>query len=79
MGHLTNKRTKITADLLSTEEYDQLEFEADVFAGEVLASKWLMRQLDIVDDQFVLLRLRRFPSFLMVSAILRNKFVLSDA
>lgn len=51
MGHLTNKRTKITADLLSTEEYDQLEFEADVFAGEVLASKWLMRQLDIVDEE----------------------------
>ena len=31
--------------------YDQLEFEADLFAGEVLASKWLMRQLDIVNSQ----------------------------
>ena len=49
MGHLTGGLTKVTADLLSADEYDRLEFEADTFAGEVLASKWLMRQLDIVD------------------------------
>jgi hypothetical protein len=55
LGHLDDGRTKITADLLSRSEYQQLEFEADVFAGEVLASKWLMRQLDIVDENDIAL------------------------
>lgn len=32
------------------ELYARLEFEADMFAGEVLASKWLMRDIDVVDD-----------------------------
>ena len=50
LGHLDNKRTSITSGLLSREEYDQFEFEADIFAGEVLASKWIMRQIDIVDE-----------------------------
>jgi len=50
LGHLTNKRTRITSNLLSCEEYERLEFEADIFAGEVLASKWIMRQIDIVDE-----------------------------
>lgn len=52
MGHLKdNKVTSITADLLSAKRYNQLEFEADIFAGEVLASKWIMRHLDIVDER----------------------------
>ncbi len=36
---------KIPPDL-----YAQLEFEADMFAGEVLASKWLMRDINIMND-----------------------------
>ncbi|MEG0835682.1 MAG: ImmA/IrrE family metallo-endopeptidase [Christensenellaceae bacterium] len=55
LGHLDNKRTKITSDLLDRTEYDQLEFEADIFAGEVLASKWIMRTLDIVDENDIAL------------------------
>lgn len=55
MGHLTNKHTKVTSDMLSADEYNRLEFEADTFAGEVLASKWLMRQLDIVDESDIAL------------------------
>ncbi|GHV48174.1 hypothetical protein FACS189499_07040 [Clostridia bacterium] len=50
LGHLDNERTRITSDLMSREEYEQFEFEADIFAGEVLASKWIMRQIDIVDE-----------------------------
>jgi Zn-dependent peptidase ImmA (M78 family) len=50
LGHLDDQRTQISAGLLPTEEYDRMEFEADIFAGEVLASKWLMRQLDIVEE-----------------------------
>lgn len=55
LGHLDNKLTKITKDLLSADEYNQLEFEADIFAGEVLASKWIMRNLDIVDENEIAL------------------------
>ncbi|MCX7749200.1 MAG: ImmA/IrrE family metallo-endopeptidase [Clostridia bacterium] len=55
LGHLGNERTKITSDMLSREEYEQLEFEADNFAGEVLASKWLMRQIDIIDENDIAL------------------------
>ncbi len=36
---------KISSDL-----YEQLEFEADMFAGEVLASKWLMRDINILNE-----------------------------
>jgi hypothetical protein len=52
LGHLKdNKVTSITTDKLDEETYSRLEFEADMFAGEVLASKWIMRHLDIVDEQ----------------------------
>ena len=51
LGHLkTNKVKSITVDNLDFDLYNQLEFEADIFAGEVLASKWIMRHLDIVDE-----------------------------
>ena len=51
LGHLDDRRTQISAGLLPADEYDRMEFEADVFAGEILASKWLMRQLDIVEER----------------------------
>ena len=39
LNHLSDfKKTSITKDSLSLEEYNHLEFEADMFAGEVLAS-----------------------------------------
>lgn len=52
LGHLRDfKQTKITKeDGLTEEEYNNLEFEADMFAGEVLASKWLMSHLNIVNE-----------------------------
>lgn len=46
-----NAVTELRKDELGSELYDQLEFEADLFAGEVLASKWLMRQMDIVSEK----------------------------
>lgn len=46
-----NAVTELRKDELGEELYDQLEFEADLFAGEVLASKWLMRQMDIVSEK----------------------------
>ena len=46
-----NSVTELRKDELGIELYDQLEFEADIFAGEVLASKWLMRWIDIVNEQ----------------------------
>lgn len=46
-----NAVTELRKDELGAELYDQLEFEADLFAGEVLASKWLMRQMDIVSEK----------------------------
>ena len=56
LGHLSNNKvTSITEEKLSKEMYNQLEFEADVFAGEVLASKWLMRYLDIMDEKDITL------------------------
>ena len=55
LGHLDNTRTQITKNLLKRSEYEQLEFEADIFAGEVLASKWLMRQLDVVHENDIAL------------------------
>jgi hypothetical protein len=52
LGHLTeNKIKSITTDNLDFDLYNQLEFEADIFAGEVLASKWIMRYLDVVDER----------------------------
>lgn len=52
LGHLKdNAVTELRRDELGAELYNQLEFEADLFAGEVLASKWLMRQLDIISPE----------------------------
>ena len=52
LGHLRDKHlTEIIKDALPPELYDQMEFEADMFAGEVLASKWLMRSLDVYDEK----------------------------
>jgi Zn-dependent peptidase ImmA (M78 family) len=52
LGHLKDNKVKsITADNLDINLYNQLEFEADIFAGEVLVSKWIMRNLDIVNVQ----------------------------
>ena len=54
LGHLRdNHLTEIIKDELSPELYDQMEFEADMFAGEVLASKWLMRSLDVYDEKAI--------------------------
>ena len=54
LGHLRdNHLTKIIKSELPLELYDQLEFEADMFAGEVLASKWLMRSLDVYDEKAI--------------------------
>jgi Zn-dependent peptidase ImmA (M78 family) len=38
---------------ISPELYAQLEFEADMFAGEVLASKWLMRDIEVANENDV--------------------------
>ena len=52
LGHLKdNNATELRQDELGEELYNRLEMEADLFAGEVLASKWLMRQLDIVSEK----------------------------
>ncbi len=52
LGHLEkNAVTELRREELGAELYDRLEFEADIFAGEVLASKWLMRQMDIVSEK----------------------------
>ena len=51
LGHLKRyKVTELRREELGKELYDELEFEADLFAGEVLASKWLMRQMEIVSE-----------------------------
>lgn len=51
LGHLKqNHLTEIKKDELPPNVYVQMEFEADMFAGEVLASKWLMRNLEIYDE-----------------------------
>ncbi|MDR2733776.1 MAG: ImmA/IrrE family metallo-endopeptidase [Spirochaetota bacterium] len=46
LGHLDNKR-----DSLSEEDYIQMEFEANVFTAEVLASKWILREMGITDKK----------------------------
>lgn len=52
LGHLKdNHLTEIIKAELPPELYEQMEFEADMFAGEVLASKWLMRSLDVYDEK----------------------------
>lgn len=56
LGHLADNRlTEIRKEALSPELYARLEFEADMFAGEVLASKWLMRSLEIYDERDITL------------------------
>ena len=51
LGHFTEHGASCLAtDKIPPELYARLEFEADLFAGEVLASKWLMRDIDIVDE-----------------------------
>lgn len=51
IGHLEkNAVTELRREELGETLYNQLEFEADIFAGEVLASKWLMRQMDIFSE-----------------------------
>lgn len=52
LGHLKDSHlTEIIKDKLPVDIYRQMEFEADMFAGEVLASKWLMRSLEIYDER----------------------------
>lgn len=52
LGHLEKYVvTELRRDNLGSELYDVLEYEADMFAGEVLASKWLMRQMSIVSEK----------------------------
>lgn len=52
LGHLReNHLTEIIKDELPLDIYTQMEFEADMFAGEVLASKWLMRTMEIYDER----------------------------
>ncbi len=52
LKHLEKYNTTVLhQDELGEKLYNELEFEADLFAGEVLASKWLMRQLDIYNEK----------------------------
>ncbi len=52
LGHLKDNRlTEINKEELPHDVYAQMEAEADMFAGEVLASKWLMRNLGIHDEK----------------------------
>jgi Zn-dependent peptidase ImmA (M78 family) len=54
LGHFTDNKVAYITDsnpAIPPDEYDQLEREANIFTGEVLASKWLMRSLDIVDEE----------------------------
>ena len=54
LGHLRNNHlTEIVKEELPPEVYEQMEFEADMFAGEVLASKWLLRGLDVYDEEAI--------------------------
>jgi len=51
LGHFESNAVDCLANKkISPELYAQLEFEADVFAGEVLASKWLMRDIDVLQE-----------------------------
>ena len=45
LGHLTDSRTSILKWELSDEEYEQLEQEAHIFAGEVLAPKFILYRI----------------------------------
>lgn len=51
LGHFETSGVECLASKkISPGLYAQLEFEADMFAGEVLASKWLMRDIDVVSE-----------------------------
>ena len=51
LGHFADYGVECSASKkISPELYAQMEFEADVFAGEVLASKWLMRDIDVESE-----------------------------
>jgi hypothetical protein len=51
LGHLKEEGIPcVSMGNIGAQRYAQLEFEADLFAGEVLASKWLMRDIDITDE-----------------------------
>jgi hypothetical protein len=55
LKHLSDfNQTSITKGHLSDEIYEALEFESNIFAGEVLASKWLMRHLGINSQDDIL-------------------------
>ena len=52
LGHLEkNSVTELREEELGEELYDQLEFEADLFTAEVLASKWLMREIQVENEK----------------------------
>jgi len=54
LGHFTKYGVDCLANKkISPELYEKLEFEADMFAGEVLASKWLMRDIDVESENDV--------------------------
>ena len=56
LGHFIEYGASCLAkEKMPTELYARLEFEADLFAGEVLASKWLMRDIDIVSEEDIAL------------------------
>lgn len=45
LGHLNDTRTSIVKWLLSTKEYEKMEQEAHIFAGEVLAPKFILYRI----------------------------------
>jgi Zn-dependent peptidase ImmA (M78 family) len=54
LGHFTKYGMDCMANKkISPELYDKLEFEADMFAGEVLASKWLLRDMGVESENDV--------------------------
>jgi Zn-dependent peptidase ImmA (M78 family) len=51
LGHFEKHGVECLAkNKIDAQLYERLEFEADLFAGEVLASKWLMRAIDVQDE-----------------------------
>jgi hypothetical protein len=56
LGHLESEGVpSITKGKIDPVRYNQLEYEADLFAGEVLASKWLMRDIGVSDESDIAL------------------------
>jgi len=51
LGHFeSNGVNSLRSPAIPPELYRQLEFEADLFAGEVLASKWLMNDINVMSE-----------------------------